>query len=66
MILALDTDGSYLSELRGKSRAAAYVYLACKDTPNFHNGAIMVLSAIIKHVMATPSETELADLFYGC
>ena len=27
MILALDTDGSYLSEYGGKSRAAAYMFL---------------------------------------
>eukprot|EP00804_Cyclotella_cryptica_P012564 CCRYP_014709-RF/>CCRYP_014709-RF protein AED:0.41 eAED:0.41 QI:0/-1/0/1/-1/0/1/0/228 len=66
MVLALDTDGSYLSELNGKSRAAAYVYLTRKDSPDFHNGAVAVLSAIIKHVMASASETELAALFYGC
>jgi hypothetical protein len=66
MILALDTDGSYLSELNRKSRAAAYIYLTQNDKPDFHNGAIMVLSAIIKHVMASASETELAALFYVC
>jgi hypothetical protein len=66
MILALDTDGSYLSELNDKSRAAAYAYLIRKDNSDFHNGAIMVLSAIIKHMMASASETELAALFYGC
>lgn len=66
MILALDTDGSYLSELGGKSRAAAYMYLTKQNEPDFHNGAVLVLSAIIKHVMASASETELAALFYGC
>ncbi len=66
MILALDTDGSYLSEHGGKSRAAAYMYLTKHHEPDFHNGAILVLSAIIKHVMASASESELAALFYGC
>ena len=66
MILALDTDGSYLSEPEGKSRAAAYYYLTKHNDPDFHNGAVLVLSAIIKHVMASASETELAALFYGC
>jgi hypothetical protein len=66
MILALDTDGSHLSKLGGKSRAAAYMFLTKKDNPDFHNGAILVLSAIIKHVMASASETEIASLFYGC
>ena len=65
MILALDTDGSYLSELGGKSRAAAYMYLTKKDNPDFHNGPVLILSAIIKHVMAPASETEIASLFYG-
>ena len=66
MILALDTDGSYLSELNGRSRAAAYMFLTKKDDPTFHNGAVLVLSAIVKHVMASASETEIAALFYGC
>jgi hypothetical protein len=66
MILALDTDGSYLSEPGGKSRAAAYFYLTKQNNPDFHNGAVLVLSAIIKHIMASASETELAALFYGC
>eukprot|EP00804_Cyclotella_cryptica_P008225 CCRYP_015155-RA/>CCRYP_015155-RA protein AED:0.23 eAED:0.17 QI:0/0/0/1/1/1/3/0/935 len=66
MILALDTDGSYLSELGGKSRAAAYMFLTKKDDPDFHNGAVLILSSIIKHVMASASETEIASLFYGC
>jgi hypothetical protein len=66
MILALDTDGSYLSELDGKSRAAAYMFLTKKDDPDFHNGAVLILSSIIKHVMASASETEIASLFYGC
>ena len=66
MILALDTTGSYLSEPGGKSHAAAYFYLTKQDDPNFHNGTVLVLSAIIKHIMASASETELAALFYGC
>lgn len=66
MILALDTDASYLSEPRVRSSAAAYYYLTKKDNPDFHNGAVLVLSAIIKHVMASASEAELAALFYGC
>ena len=66
MILALDTNGSYLSELRGKSRAAVYMFLTKKGNPDFHNRAVRVLSSIIKHVMASASETEIASLFYGC
>eukprot|EP00804_Cyclotella_cryptica_P020209 CCRYP_010895-RA/>CCRYP_010895-RA protein AED:0.39 eAED:0.39 QI:0/0/0/1/1/1/2/0/321 len=66
MILALDTDSSYLSEPEGKSRAAAYFYLTKQNKPDFHNGTDLALSAIIKHIMASASETELAALFYNC
>eukprot|EP00804_Cyclotella_cryptica_P013537 CCRYP_021093-RA/>CCRYP_021093-RA protein AED:0.19 eAED:0.14 QI:0/0/0/1/1/1/4/0/1001 len=65
MILALDTNGSYLSEQGGKSRAAAYFYLTKKNNPDFHNDSVLILSTIIKHIMASASETELAALFYG-
>ena len=66
MILALDTDGSYLSKYGGKSRAVAYMYLTKQDEPDLKNGVIRVLSAIIKHVVASDSESELSALFYGC
>ncbi|KAL7476830.1 hypothetical protein ACHAW6_002665 [Cyclotella cf. meneghiniana] len=66
MILALDTDASYLSEHEGKSRAAAYIYLTRQNEPDFHNGTVLVLSGIIKHVMASASESELTALFYRC
>ena len=42
------------------------MFLTKKDNPDFHNRAILILSAIIKHVMASASETELAPLFYCC
>ena len=42
------------------------MFLTKKDDPDFHNGNILILSAIIKHVMASASETALASLFYGC
>eukprot|EP00804_Cyclotella_cryptica_P005912 CCRYP_000171-RA/>CCRYP_000171-RA protein AED:0.46 eAED:0.46 QI:0/0/0/1/0/0/2/0/119 len=64
MILALNTDGSYLSEPEGKSRQI--FYLTKQNKPDFHNSSVLVLSAIIKHIMASASETELAALFYGC
>jgi hypothetical protein len=59
MILALDTNGSYLLEPNGKSRAAAYLYLTKSNNPHFHNGTVLIL-------LASASETELAALFYGC
>ena len=66
MILAVHTDASYLSELGGKSRAAGHFYLTNRNDEDFNNGAILTLSSIIKHVMSSASEAELAALYYGC
>ena len=66
MILAFDTDASYLSEVNARSRAAAYYYMTRKGNRAFTNGAIDVLSTIIKHVMSSASEAETGALYYGC
>ena len=50
MILALHSDGSHLSEVDSKSRAAGHFYLTNKDDKDTNNGAILTLSKIIKHV----------------
>jgi len=66
MILAVHTDASYLSEMGGKSRAAGHFYLSNVNDEDFNNGAILTLSSIIKHVMSSASEAEMAALYYGC
>ena len=66
MVLAFDTDASYLSEVGGKSRAAAYYYMTREGNRAFTNGAVDVLSTIIKHVMSSASEAESGALYYGC
>jgi hypothetical protein len=66
MILAVHTDASYLSELEGKSPASGHFYLTNHINKDFNNGAILTLSSIIKHVVSSASEAELAALYYGC
>jgi hypothetical protein len=66
MILAVHTDALYLSEQAGKSHASAHFYLTNHNGKEFNNGAILTLSSIIKHVMSSASEAELAALYYGC
>ena len=53
MILAFNTDASYISELCGKICATAYYYVSNNGQKDFNNGAIDVLSTIIKHVMSS-------------
>jgi hypothetical protein len=66
MVLSLHTDASYLSEPGGKSQAAGHFYLSNRNDKDFNNGAILTLPTIIKHVMLSPSEAELAMLYYFC
>eukprot|EP00957_Ditylum_brightwellii_P170046 12943353-Ditylum_brightwellii.AAC.1 len=65
MILTLQLDASYLSEKKARSRAAGHFYLSNKDDKAFNNGAILTLSTIIRHVVASASEAKLAALFYN-
>ena len=66
MILALHSDASHLSEALSKSRAAGHFYLTQKDDRDINNGTILTLSKIIKHVMGSAGESEVAALFYNC
>ena len=66
LILALHSDGSHLSEPGSKSRAAEHFYLTNKDDRDLNNGAVLTLSKIIKHVMGSTGEIEMASLFYIC
>jgi hypothetical protein len=66
MILAIHTYASYLSETDGRSRAAGHFYLMIQNDKDFNNGAILTLFSIIKHVMSSASEAEMAALYYGC
>jgi hypothetical protein len=66
MILLVHTDAYYLSKAGGKSRAAGHFYLTNQNNKNFINGAVLTLSAIIKHVMSSASKVELSPLYYSC
>jgi hypothetical protein len=66
MILAIHMNASYLSKQVGKSHASSHFYLTNHINKEFNNGAILTLSCIIKHVMFSTSEAELAALYYIC
>jgi hypothetical protein len=66
MILAVYTDASYLSQQNGKSHASAHYYLTNHNDKGFNNGAILLLSSIIKHIISSASKAEFAALYYGC
>ena len=65
MILAVHYDASYLLEEQARSRAGRHFYLTNHDDEIFNNGALLNISSIIKHIMASASEAELAAMFYN-
>ena len=65
MILAVHSDASYFSAAKSQSRSGGHFYLINVDDGEFRNGAVLTLSSIIKHIMASASEAELAAMFYN-
>ena len=69
MILAVESDASYLSVVKGRSRAAGYFFLTNKlVTPASSyqpNGAVHVLCHIMREVLSSAAEAELGALFHN-
>ena len=66
MALQIHSDASYLSVPKGRSRAGGHIYLGAKSAssqPILNNGAVLTISGIIKHVMSSAAEAEVAGLF---
>ena len=47
MILAMNSEGSYLSKIESKSRAAGHFYFSKLNNKKFNNGAVVTISKII-------------------
>ena len=62
MLYKINSDAAYLVCPEAQSRAEGYYYLGNKDN-NLFNGPIYVLAKIIKNVMASAEEAEVAGLF---
>jgi hypothetical protein len=63
MKLAAQSDASYLSEPKARSRAGGHFFLSSDSIVHHNNGAILNIAHIIKHVMTSATEAELA-MFY--
>ena len=61
--LAVHSDVSYLSEPNTRSRAGRYFFLPGDIMVPGNNGAVLDISHITKHVMASATESELAALY---
>ena len=63
MKLAVHSDASYLSEPKARSRAGGHFFLSDESTVPGNNGAVLNIAHIIKHVMSSATEAELAALY---
>ena len=63
MTVAVHSDASYLSEPKARSRAGGHFFLSSNATIPQNNGAILNIAHIIKHVMTSATEAELAALY---
>ena len=66
MILQIDTDASYLSEPKARSRAAGHYFLGWlpqNNQPIRLNGEIYTLCTVLKFIASSAAEAELGALF---
>ena len=63
MVLAVHSNASYLSEPQARSRAGGHFFLSNNATIPQNNGAVLNIAHIIKHVMTSATEAELAALY---
>ena len=63
MILSAQSDASYLSEPQARSCAGEHFFLSNAADIPANNGAILNIAHIIKHVMASATQAELAALY---
>ena len=63
MVLAINSDTSYLSENNAQSRAGGHHFLSGDEETPPNNGAVPNLSTIIHNVMSSAAEAEIGALF---
>ena len=63
MVLAGHSDAAYLNVSKARSRAGAYIFCSENDAIPRLNGPVLTLAKIIKCVMSSAAEAELAALF---
>ena len=63
MNLAVHSDASYLSKPKARNQAGGHFFLSKKETIPQKNGAILNIAHIIKHVMTSAEEAELAAIY---
>ena len=63
IILSAQTDAGFLKKSRARSRAGAHIFLSENEPKPKLNGTVLTIAQIIKTVMASAAEAELAALY---
>jgi hypothetical protein len=65
MILHIHSDASYLSENEATIRVGGFFYMGSnnKTDKKLTNGAILIISKVLKHVMSSAAEAEIGAVF---
>jgi hypothetical protein len=65
MILHIHSDASYLSENEAKRRAGGFFYMGSnnKTDKKLTNGAMLIISKVLKHVMLSAAKAETGAVF---
>jgi len=63
MILAAHSDASFLSESKSRSRVGSHIFVSENDPIPRTNGPVLSIARVIKTVMASVAEAELAVFF---
>ena len=70
MVLCVHSDASYLSVIKGRSRASGIFFLANKPNPKqldsytpILNGIVHLVCKILRNIMASAAEAELGAIF---
>jgi hypothetical protein len=66
MILYIHSDASYLSEKEANIRAGGFFYMGSSSSntnKKLTNGAILIISTVLKHVMSSAAVAEIGEVF---
>ena len=63
MVLAVHSDAIYLNKPKARSRTGGHFFLSNSSNIPPNNGAVLNIAHIIKHVMSSATEAELAALY---
>ena len=63
MILVAHADAGFLNEIKYRSREGAHIFLSENEPKPKLNGPVLTIAQIIKNVMVSAAEAEMAALY---